>query len=38
VYKPYGTKAVDQSRQLYPALETFEASVSKQKDALLAVM
>jgi uncharacterized protein YbjT (DUF2867 family) len=38
VYKPYGTEAVDRSRQLYPALETFEASVSKQKDALLAIM
>lgn len=38
VYKPYGTEAVQESRQLYPALENFEAAVRKEKDALLALL
>jgi hypothetical protein len=37
-YKPYGTEAVKESRQLYPALETFEDSIVKEKAALLAML
>lgn len=38
VYKPYGPEAVTESRALYPALENFETVVSKQKDALMALL
>jgi uncharacterized protein YbjT (DUF2867 family) len=38
LYKPYGTEAVTECRQLYPALENFETTVRKQKEALLALM
>jgi uncharacterized protein YbjT (DUF2867 family) len=34
-YKPYGNDAVTQSRELYPALESFEKRVAKDKAALL---
>jgi uncharacterized protein YbjT (DUF2867 family) len=37
-YKPYGEKAVRESRQLYPELQCFEQAATQSKDALLALL
>ena len=38
LYKPYGEEGVRQSRELYPALKTFEQQLSEDKEALAAVL